>query len=66
MITQYYLNDDRLPLSYHFLVGIATSVLALIIEYLARKKSHKFNVWLSASITVGMIMSALFISRFLT
>ena len=61
MTTRYYLNDDRLALSYHFRVGIATSILALIIEFLAKNKSHKFKIWLATLIMVGMVMSALLI-----
>lgn len=63
MITQYYLNNDRLPLSYHFLVGIATSIFAVIIEYLARNKSHKFKMLLAALIMIIMVLFALFIPR---
>ena len=63
MTTQYYLNNNRLPLSYHFLVGIATSILALVIEYLIKNKSHKFKKVLAAQVMIGMVLVALFIPR---
>ena len=63
MITEYYFNNDRLPLSYHFLVGIATSIIAWIIEYLTKNKSHKLRKLLAAIIMIGMILFALFIPR---
>ncbi|MDQ6479436.1 hypothetical protein [Dyadobacter sp. LHD-138] len=63
MTIQYYFGDDRLPLRYHFFVGITTSILALIIEYLVRSKSHRFKMWLAALMMVGMVISALFIPR---
>ena len=63
MTTQYYLNNDRLPLSYHLFVGIATSILALVIEYLTKNKSHKFKKLLAALVMIGMVLVALFIPK---
>jgi len=61
--TQYYLSNDRLPLSYHFLVGIVTSILGLIIGYLTKNKSYKLQQILAALTMIAMILVALFISR---
>ena len=63
MYAEYYLNNLRLPLSYHFLVGITTTILALIIEYLVKNKSHKFKKVLAILITLSMVICALFIPR---
>jgi len=63
IISNQYLNDDRLPLSYHFFVGIVTSILALIIEQITKHNTHKFKVWLVVSVMAGMVLSALFIPK---
>ena len=63
IIIQYYLNNDRLPLSYYFLVGIGTSILALIIEYLTKNNAHKLKTILAALIMMAMILVALFVRR---
>lgn len=63
MYVQYYINNLRLPLSYHFLVGIATTILALIIEYFVKDKSHKFKKVLTVLIMLSMVICALFIPR---
>jgi len=63
MYAEYYLNNLRLPLSYHFLVGIATTILALIIEYLVKNESHKFKKVLTVLIMLSMVICALFIPR---
>ena len=63
VIANYYFNDDRLPLSYHFFVGIVTSILAWLIEDTARNKTYKFKIWLAVIIMAGMVMSALFVPK---
>ena len=63
VISHYYLNNDRLPLSYHFFVGIISSILALIIEQITKHRAHKFKVWLVVLIMAGMVLTALFIPR---
>ena len=62
-ISNYYLNDDRLPFSYHVFVGIVTSILALIIEQITKHIAHKFKIWLVVLIMAGMVLTALFIPK---
>ncbi|MCF2444687.1 hypothetical protein L0657_12025 [Dyadobacter sp. CY345] len=63
MYAEYYFNNSRLPLSYHFLIWMVTSSIAVFIGYLTKNKSLRFNKVLAALITLAMVLVALFIPR---
>ena len=63
MYTEYCLNDSHLPISYHFLIGIISSILILILEYSVKNKSIRIKKMLTLLMVTAMVLCALFIPK---
>lgn len=63
VIAERYFNNDRLPLSYFFLIGIITSILAWVIEYLTKNWSQKMKIILAVLITILVAIIAVFVPK---
>jgi hypothetical protein len=64
IITEHYLKNDRLPLSYFVLIGLAAAALGWGIDTLVKKKSFKIKIIVTVTLTLiswGVaLMSGLF------